>query len=169
MGKCESMRAEPEPPPYHTEASLLSAMERAGRNIEDAQLSKIMRDCGLGTSATRASIIETIIKREYIIREQKFLKATPKGEYLIDRVSPKLKSPELTGEWESLLGKIARENRGDEEFMHQITEWLKNETRQSPQNYQSDIPIDKDTLAKYSHGAKPQFDLLSPENPRRNT
>lgn len=96
------------PPKPHNDATLLSGMETAGRSLEDKELSRAMKDCGLGTPATRAAIIETLIAREYIIREGKTLRATDKGIRLIDSVHPDVASPAMTGQWESRLHAIQR-------------------------------------------------------------
>ena len=98
------------PPPRHTEATLLGAMETAGRTLEEKELSDAMRDLGLGTPATRAQIIETLLRREYVIRDGKSLAATDKGIHLISVVHPDVKSPAMTGEWEA---KLRRMSRGD--------------------------------------------------------
>ncbi|PCC73400.1 DNA topoisomerase 3 [Nannocystis exedens] len=101
------------PPPRHTEATLLTAMETAGRTLEEKELSDAMRDLGLGTPATRAQIIETLLRREYAVREGKSLAATDKGIHLISVVHPDVKSPAMTGEWEA---KLKRMSRGDGEL-----------------------------------------------------
>ncbi|MDC0720516.1 DNA topoisomerase 3 [Nannocystis bainbridge] len=98
------------PPPRHTEATLLTAMETAGRTLEEKELSDAMRDLGLGTPATRAQIIETLLRREYVVRDGKALAATEKGIHLISVVHPDVKSPAMTGEWEA---KLKRMSRGD--------------------------------------------------------
>lgn len=96
------------PPPRHTDATLLGAMETAGKHVDDEALREAMKDCGLGTPATRASILETLIKRGYVSRDRKALVPTPKGVTLIDRLPvPTLESAELTGEWEARLSRIA--------------------------------------------------------------
>src|SRR5256712_5620910 len=92
------------PPPRHTEATLLSAMETAGKLIDDEELREAMKESGLGTPATRAETIETLIRREYIERVGKDLQATPKGIQVITMLEEhKLTSPELTGDWEHKL------------------------------------------------------------------
>ncbi|MDZ4697613.1 MAG: DNA topoisomerase [Deltaproteobacteria bacterium] len=97
------------PPPRHNEASLLAAMETAGREIEDESLRAAMKDSGLGTPATRASIIETLIHRDFIRRDKKVLQATDTGMALIEALPvASLASPELTGSWEARLTRIAR-------------------------------------------------------------
>src|SRR5690606_19536797 len=81
------------PPSPHTEATILSAMETCGRSVDERELSDAMRDSGIGTPATRAAILENLIARGYVERQKKNLRATPKGEALIDRVHPDVKSP----------------------------------------------------------------------------
>ncbi len=109
------------PPPRYTEASLLGAMETAGRHIEDEALFEAMKDCGLGTPATRAAIIETLIVREYIQREKKALVACDKGVELIERLPvPTLRSAELTGTWEARLARVAEGRHPAEAFMADV-------------------------------------------------
>ena len=101
-------------PPLHTEASILASMETAGRQIDDDEVREAMKECGLGTPATRAQILERLIKVSYITREKNRLIPTDKGLQLISVIQDKeLLSPELTGEWERKLnliraGKLAR-------------------------------------------------------------
>ncbi len=96
------------PPKRFTEATLLTAMETAGKTLDDKELSAAMRESGLGTPATRAAIIENLLGRKYIERQGKALHATDKGIRLIDVVHPQVKSPEMTGRWEAELHKIQR-------------------------------------------------------------
>src|SRR5213075_291678 len=101
------------PPPRYTEATLLSAMETAGKRIDDEELREAMKDSGLGTPATRAETIEVLIRREYIERAGKDLQPTPKGLQVITMLEEHpLTSPELTGEWEHKLSDIEH-GRGD--------------------------------------------------------
>ena len=96
------------PPPRYTEATLLGAMERAGRDLDDAALRAAMRDTGLGTPATRAAIVETLVRRNYLAREGRLMLPTPAGRALIGALPiATLKSPSLTAEWERRLGLIA--------------------------------------------------------------
>jgi len=100
-------------PPRYTEATLLSAMETAGKLIDDDELREAMKESGLGTPATRAEIIETLIRREYIERVGRDLQPTPKGLQVITMLEEhKITSPELTGEWEHKLSEIER-GKGD--------------------------------------------------------
>src|SRR5215475_7625442 len=114
------------PPPRYTEATLLSAMETAGKRIDDEELREAMKDSGLGTPATRAETIEVLIRREYIERVGKDLQATPKGIQVITMLEEhKLTSPELTGDWEHKLAEIEH-GRGDRTaFMNGIADFAK--------------------------------------------
>ncbi|MFK7823333.1 MAG: DNA topoisomerase 3 [Oligoflexales bacterium] len=112
--------ASTKPPPPMTEARLLTGMETAGSLLEEKDLSNAMKDTGLGTPATRAAIIETLIKRDYILRDGKSLRVKDKGMQLIDLVNVDLKSPKMTGEWESLLDKISRGQLPLDSFMTKI-------------------------------------------------
>ncbi len=96
-----------QPPKYYTEATLLRAMETAGKSVDDEELRDLMKANGIGRPSTRAAIIETLFKRKYIKRRKKSLLPTDLGEQLIDTINNKLlKSVELTGQWEKLLKDI---------------------------------------------------------------
>ena len=96
-----------EPPKYYTEATLLRAMETAGKQVEDETLREALKQNGIGRPSTRASIIETLFKRNYLRREKSSLRATETGIQLIDTIQdPLLKSAELTGMWEYKLRQI---------------------------------------------------------------
>ena len=104
---------ETKPPPRYTEATLLSAMETAGKLIDDEELREAMKERGLGTPATRAETIETLIRREYIERAGKDLQPTPKGLQVISMLEEHpITSPELTGDWEKRLADIEH-GKGD--------------------------------------------------------
>ncbi len=95
------------PPRPYTEASLLRAMEAAGRDMEDEELRQLMKENGIGRPSTRAAILETLFKREYIYREKKNIFPTQRGADLINLIqNPVLKSAELTGQWERKLRAI---------------------------------------------------------------
>jgi len=113
------------PPKRLTDASLLTAMETAGQTLDDRELSAAMRDRGLGTPATRASMIETILARGYAVREKRSLVATPKGIDLIDRVHPDVKSPAMTGTWEQELRRIERGEARLSDFLERIEEYVR--------------------------------------------
>jgi DNA topoisomerase-3 len=117
-------RGETTPPKPYTEGTLLGAMETAGKLVDDEQLKEALKERGLGTPATRAAIIETLLQRGYIIREKKALAATDLGRYLIALVQDRgLKSPELTGEWEAKLREIERGRLDPRQFMTEIARY----------------------------------------------
>jgi len=105
------------PPAPHTDASLLAAMEHAGREIEDETLRESMKGAGLGTPATRAAIIERLITVGYAARKGRTIIATDKGVQLIAVAPEEIASPEMTGKWELALDEIARNKRDTERFM----------------------------------------------------
>lgn len=97
------------PPKPYTEATLLRAMETAGKQVDDGELRELMKENGIGRPSTRAAIIETLLKRRYISKERKTLQPTINGIRLIDTIaSPLLKSVELTGQWERKLRQIEK-------------------------------------------------------------
>ncbi len=119
--KIEALRKETQPPRRFTDASLLGAMEAAGKNIEDAELREAMKDSGIGTPATRASIIERLIDVGYIERDGRALHATEKGIQVISLLGQHpLTSPELTGDWEHRLGLIEQGEDSRRAFMSDI-------------------------------------------------
>jgi len=114
------------PPRPYTENTLLAAMETSGKLIDDEQLREAMKGRGIGTPATRASIVETLLSRSYIQREKKALRVTDLGRYLIAIIAdPVLKSPELTGEWEQKLGEIERGKLERKAFMAEIGDMIR--------------------------------------------
>jgi DNA topoisomerase-3 len=112
-------------PKRFTEATLLTAMETAGKTLDEKELSDAMKETGLGTPATRASIIEVLLKREYILRNAKNLEATDKGIQLIEVVHPEVKSPAMTGQWEAYLKRIQRGEAKLEPFLHGIEDYVR--------------------------------------------
>ncbi|HJQ34869.1 MAG TPA: DNA topoisomerase III [Pyrinomonadaceae bacterium] len=121
----EAQAKQTKAPPRFSESSLLGAMETAGKKVEDEELRLAMKEAGLGTPATRASIIETLLKREYVVREKKSLVATAKGAALIKMLpSPLLKSAELTGRWEQKLSRMARREYALDSFMVEVREMV---------------------------------------------
>ena len=122
--EAESEAKETKPPPRYTEATLLSAMETAGKLIDDEELREAMKERGLGTPATRAETIETLIRREYIERAGKDLQATPKGLQVISMLEEhKITSPELTGDWEKKLSDIEHGGGKRAAFMREIEDF----------------------------------------------
>jgi DNA topoisomerase-3 len=120
------------PRPF-SEASLLGAMETAGRLVDDEALREALKERGLGTPATRASIIEVLLRRGYIEREKKALRATDLGRYLIAIIADEqLKSPEMTGEWEARLKGIEKGTQNAGEFMREIADYIRGVVAASP-------------------------------------
>ena len=113
------------PPARYTDATLLTAMESAGRTIEEKEISAAMRDSGLGTPATRAATLETLLRREYLRREEKSLHATESGIALIAAVHPRVTSPQLTGEWERELRRMERGEADFSGFMQGIEAFVR--------------------------------------------
>jgi DNA topoisomerase-3 len=117
-------KGETTPPKPYTEGTLLGAMETAGKLVDDEELKEALKERGLGTPATRAAIIETLLARGYIAREKKSLVATDLGRYLVALVRDRgLKSPELTGEWEARLREIERGLTGTRQFLAEIVRY----------------------------------------------
>ena len=137
-----SSQGETTPPKHFTENTLLGAMETAGKLVDEAELREALKEKGLGTPATRASIIETLLKRRYLARQKKNLIATDLGRYLVALVrDQQLKSPELTGEWEAKLNRIEAGQTAPAAFMHEIVEYTRQIIRSS-----DEITIDEQRL-----------------------
>jgi len=113
------------PPLRLTDATVLTAMETAGKQLDDKELADALREVGLGTPATRAAIIETLLRREYVVRDGKSLVATDKGIALIDAVHPAVKSPAMTGEWEAKLARIERGGYDLTRFLAGIEDYVR--------------------------------------------
>lgn len=117
------------PKPY-TEATILRAMETAGKQVEDEELREMMKNNGIGRPSTRANIIETLFKRKYIEKKRKNLIATQTGIDLIDTIEDELlKSPELTGEWELKLRKIEKGEYEAHQFKQELIDMVAALTR----------------------------------------
>ena len=109
------------PPKYYTEATLIRAMETAGKTVDNEELRDLMKENGIGRPSTRATIIEKLIQRKYIVREKKNIKATEVGVNLIQTIiSPLLKSAELTGLWEQKLRAIERGDYQAKQFLDEL-------------------------------------------------
>ena len=118
---CTITEGKTKPKPLHTESTLLAAMETAGKEIEDDTMRQAMKDSGIGTPATRAAIIETLLKREYMVRQQKKLVPTEKGLALHSVVkNMAIANVEMTGKWEAELAKIERGEASADGFTHNI-------------------------------------------------
>jgi DNA topoisomerase-3 len=121
----EAVKKNTRPPKRFTEGTLLTAMETAGRTLEERELSEAMKETGLGTPATRAAIIEVLLKRGYIVRSGKSLEATDKGVRLIEIVHAEVKSPAMTGQWEAYLKRIQSGTAALEPFMKGIEDYVR--------------------------------------------
>jgi len=140
------------PPKFYTEATLLRAMETAGKFVEDETLRAALKENGIGRPSTRAAIIETLFKRRYIKKERKNLIATPTGIELIDLIHEELlKSAELTGIWEKKLRDIESRKYDAQQFIEelkqQVTEIVK-EVMQDSSNRQVTVLSDADLKKK---------------------
>jgi len=122
--QAETLQKKTQPPKPYNEASLLSAMEHAGRFVEDEALKEALKASGLGTPATRAAIIEKLISSGYVERQKKNLVPTPKAIGLIDMSPPELTSPETTGKWERGLKRISQGELDDTRFMDSIKRYV---------------------------------------------
>lgn len=142
---CEIQEKQTKPRPLHTESSLLAAMESAGKEVENEEEREAMKDCGIGTPATRAAIIETLFSREYITREKKSLVPTNKGLVVYLAVKDKkIADVAMTGQWEQALNKIASGDmeastfhKAIEVYASQITSELLDMTFERQDNRQS--------------------------------
>ena len=113
------------PKPLYTEATLLAAMENAGKEVEDAESKKAMAECGIGTPATRANIIETLILRDYIRRDKKAIIPTEKGLAVYEIVKGKrIANAEMTGSWELALAAIEAGKMPSERFSQGINSYV---------------------------------------------
>jgi DNA topoisomerase III len=134
------------PPPRYTEATLLAAMEGAGKLVEDDELREAMREKGLGTPATRASIIEGLIYEQYVHRNARELQATAKAFSLMELLNgldiAELTRPELTGDWEFKLHQIQRRQKSRDEFMAEIADMTRHIVDRAKQYEHDTIPGD---------------------------
>ena len=112
-------------PKYYTEATLLAAMKTAGKQIENEELAEAMKDRGLGTPATQAGIIETLKKRGFIEAQKNYLVSTARGRNVISLMDEKIKSPEMTGEWEYQLAQVEKGNLEPSKFRDGIVDYVK--------------------------------------------
>ena len=139
---CSLTEGKTKPKPLHTEATLLSAMQTCGKELEDEQMRQSLKECGIGTPATRAAIIETLFRREYMVRQKKSLVPTEKGLALYSVVKAmRIADVTMTGEWETALsqiedGGISAEafRKGIEAYTSQITSELLSSDKLFPHN-----------------------------------
>ncbi len=126
-------------PKYFTEATLLAAMKTAGKTITDEALAEAMKDRGLGTPATQAGIIETLKRREFMQEDKGKIISTPKGRSLIDKVDDRVKSAEMTGEWEYKLTQVEKGEYAPDRFRDDIIEFVKSVFEKLREDYVNDF------------------------------
>ena len=125
----ELLQGQTKPKPLHTEGTLLAAMETCGKDIEDEAQREAIKDSGIGTPATRAGIIETLVARNYVLREKKSLVPTPKGMEIYKIVKDMdIANPSLTGQWEAKLAAIERGQLNVSQFNSDIVEYTRHVT-----------------------------------------
>ncbi len=142
------LEKETKPPKQYTEASLLRAMETAGKQVDDEEMRDLMKENGIGRPSTRANIIETLFKRKYIERNKKQILPTQTGIQLIDTIQNKLlKSAELTGRWEKQLKEIERGNypargfiKGMKQMVDQLVYEVRMETHRANISHTTSVP-----------------------------
>lgn len=128
------------PPPYFTDATLLSAMTGISRFVQDPAIRRILKDTdGLGTEATRAGIIELLFKRGFLTREGKTIRATPAGTGLIDSLPDAAVTPDMTAQWESALDAISKKQADYPGFMQPLEQTLRALIEQSKQTLPSGL------------------------------
>jgi DNA topoisomerase-3 len=144
--KIDLLATQTKPPPRYTEATLLSAMEGAGKLVEDEELREAMSQKGLGTPATRAAIIEGLILEKYLLRAARELQPTAKAFSLITLLRgleiSELSSPELTGDWEFKLKQMERGELGRPEFMHEIEDMTRRIVAKTKSHESDTVPGD---------------------------
>jgi DNA topoisomerase-3 len=146
----EVIATQTKPPARFTEATLLTAMEGAGKLVEDEELRDAMKERGLGTPATRAVIIEKLIAEEYVLRNQRELQPTPKAFALLTLLRgleiPELTSPELTGEWEYKLKEMEHGKLSRPQFMEGIADMTRHIVERAKAHESDTVPGDYATL-----------------------
>lgn len=125
VDKTKVAKKETKPPKPYTEATLLTAMEHAGRQVEDEKLKEQMKERGLGTPATRAAIIERLLDVQYIVRQKKALLPTDKAMRLISILPKELTSAEMTAKWELALSRMAKGDMAEDKFMESIGRFVR--------------------------------------------
>lgn len=147
------------PPKHYTEASLLRAMETAGKLVDDEELSAAMKENGIGRPSSRAGIIETLFKRHYIRRERKNLVATPTGIQLIDTIHEKLlTSVELTGIWEKKLREIEQNKYDAATFINELKEQVTRIVSDVLHDNSGQLIVDSEEKEAESEGKKGKSD-----------
>ena len=166
----EIQEKETSPPKYYTEATLLRAMESAGKNVEDEDLREAMKENGIGRPSTRANIIETLFRRKYLEKKRKNIHATSTGVGLIDVIqSDLLKSAELTGQWEYKLRLIENGEYDVKQFREELTQMVVDLTNEVIKSEGKAIPIATEKKAKPAAAKKPKASLDELQCPKCNT
>jgi DNA topoisomerase III len=166
----EIQEKETRPPKYYTEATLLRAMESAGKNVEDEDLREAMKENGIGRPSTRANIIETLFRRKYLEKKRKNIHATSTGVGLIDVIqSDLLKSAELTGQWEYKLRLIENGEYDVKQFREELTQMVVDLTNEVIKSEGKAIPIATEKKAKPAAAKKPKASLDELQCPKCNT
>ena len=166
----EIQEKETRPPKYYTEATLLRAMESAGKNVEDEDLREAMKENGIGRPSTRANIIETLFRRKYLEKKRKNIHATSTGVGLIDVIqSDLLKSAELTGQWEYKLRLIENGEYDVKQFREELTQMVVDLTNEVIKSEGKAIPIATEKKAKPAAAKKPKASLDELQCPKFNT
>lgn len=134
-----------QPPKQYTEATLLRAMETAGKQVDDEELSELMKENGIGRPSTRANIIETLFKRRYVIRQRKNLVPTITGIQLIDTINNELlKSVELTGMWEKKIRQIENGEYDAKQFLDEMKEMVSGIVTEVKREQKQQITIEEE-------------------------
>ncbi|NPA38162.1 MAG: DNA topoisomerase III, partial [Chlorobi bacterium] len=163
----ELLEKETQPPKHYTEATLLRAMETAGKQVDDEELRDLMKENGIGRPSTRANIIETLFKRKYIRKERKNIIPTITGIQLIETIRNELlKSAELTGIWEKKLRDIELGNYNVDEFMkelkHMVAEIVYNVKRDNSYRVIQSVNEEEEKKKKKKKSASQSSDLTCP-------
>lgn len=157
------------PPKPFTEATLLRAMETAGKQVEDEEMRELLKDNGIGRPSTRANIIETIFKRNYIEKKKKNIFATQTGIDLIDTIQNELlKSAELTGNWERKLRLIEKGEYAMETFKQELIEMVVALTQEVKSNNRGMITIAQETLVTEDEKSKKISKPKAPKEPKED-
>ncbi|MBI9069429.1 MAG: DNA topoisomerase 3 [Salinivirgaceae bacterium] len=142
-------------PKQYTEATLLRAMETAGKQVDDEELSELMKENGIGRPSTRANIIETLFKRKYVVRERKNLVPTITGIQLINNISNELlKSVELTGQWEKKLRQIENGEYDAKLFLEEMKTMVRDIVQEVKRERKQSITIEEDKEQKKEKGER---------------
>ena len=162
LADVQAAKKKTRPPKRFTDATLLTAMETAGKTLDERELSQAMKESGLGTPATRAAIIEVLLKRGYIARGGKAIEATEKGIRLIEVVHPEVKSPAMTGQWEAYLGRIQQGSGQLQPFLEGIEDYVRTVVRKvddAPQTPAVHAPVE---LSHFADPSNPVQALSTP-------